>query len=294
MKFKARNFGFFILILIFLNILAWITVFDLTRSPFLRVIFFDVGQGDAIFIETPQKHQILIDGGPTPAILEKLGQEMPFWDRSIDLIILTHPERDHLAGLIEILKRYRVESILWTGVLRNSSEFREWKNLIEEENNQGATVKIVQAGQKINCSSPSIKHCSIGILYPLENLEGKEVKDSNNTSIIAKLVFERVSFLFTGDIYKSIEKELLDEGIDLNSDVLKIPHHGSKTSSSNEFIREISPKIAVISSGRNNPYGHPNQETLETLNKYDIRILRTDEDGDIKIISDGESLTTKF
>ena len=112
-------------ILIGLNILAWLAVYDLSKSQFLEVNFFDVGQGDSIFIETPQRHQILIDGGPDETILEKLGREMPFWDRTIDLIILTHPEHDHLAGLIEVLKRYKVENILWTGVSRTTSEYKE-------------------------------------------------------------------------------------------------------------------------------------------------------------------------
>ena len=117
-------------LLLFFNALAWVAVFDLSQPRFLEVHFFDVGQGDAIFIETPQSHQILIDGGPTSAILEKLGKEMPFWDRSLDLVILTHPERDHITGLFEVFKKYKVENILWTGVLRDTVEFKEWQRLI--------------------------------------------------------------------------------------------------------------------------------------------------------------------
>jgi competence protein ComEC len=249
----------------------------------LEVNFFDVGQGDAIFIETPERHQILIDGGSTSIILKKLGKEMPFWDRTIDLIILTHPEHDHLAGLIEILKRYKVENILWTGVQRDTAGFREWQKLIEEEK---AKIFIAQAGQKIHLSRFNLDKY-IEVLYPFENLEGKKFKNTNNTSIIAKLVFSENSFLFTGDAYKSVELSLVEKGMDIDSDVLKVGHHGSKTSSTSEFIEKVSPEIAVISVGKDNNYGHPHPETLETLEKYDINVLRTDINGDVKIISNG-------
>jgi len=282
---KNRKFLFLILgFLVFSNLIAWIIVFDLGKVRFLEVIFFDVGQGDAIFIETPSYHQILIDGGPDSTILEKLSKEMPFWDRSIDLIILTHPERDHLTGLIEVLEKYKVENILWTGIVRDTAEYKEWKKLIEEEK---AEIFIAKAGQKISCLTWQIKQCDLEILQPFESLEGKEFKDSNNTSIISKLVFGKNSFLFTGDAYKNVEVELINKEAEIDSDVLKVAHHGSKTSSSEEFIKAVSPEIAVISVGRENKYGHPNQEVLELLEKYGIRVLRTDKDGDIKIISDG-------
>jgi len=282
---KKNNPLFVILGFLFsLNILAWIAVYDLSQPRFLEVTFFDVGQGDAIFIETPQRHQILIDGGPSSPISEKLTKEMPFWDRTIDLIVLTHPEKDHLAGLLEVLKRYKVENILWTGIIRDTSEFKEWEKLIESE---GAKIFIAQAGQEIKIHRCHL--CNFSILYPFENLAGQEFKDSNNTSIITKLVFGENSFLFTGDVYKLVERELLTKEIDIDSDVLKVGHHGSKTSSSEEFIEEVSPEIAVILVGKENKYGHPHQEVLDTLTKYGIRVLRTDLNGDIKIISDGKN-----
>jgi len=287
---KSRNFAFFTLaLLFFFDIFAWIAVYDLSKLHFLEVNFFDIGQGDAIFIETPQKHQILIDGGPGSAILEKLGENLAFWDRSIDLIILTHPEYDHLAGLIEVLKRYKIENILWTGVVRDTAEYEEWQRLIEEEKSK---IYIAKNSQKITWSRFDIDQY-IEILYPLENLEGKELKDSNNTSVVAKLAIGKNSFLFTGDIYKSAERELIKKGASLDSDILKVGHHGSKTSTSEEFLKMVTPKIAIISIGKDNRYGHPHQEVLEILTKYGIKILRTDLDGDIKIISDGKSLITK-
>jgi len=268
-----------------LNVFVWLIVYDLSKACFLEVTFLDVGQGDAIFIETPQRNQILIDGGPNSAILEKLNTRMPFWDRTIDLIILTHPESDHLTGLIEVLKRYKVENILWTGIIKDTNEYQEWEKLVE---NEDAEIKIAQAGQRINLSTYETDKY-IEVLYPFESLAGQEFKDSNNTSIVAKLVFGKNSFLFTGDTYKSVEKELIEKGISINSDVLKVAHHGSKTSTSQDFVREVFPQIAVISAGRNNSYGHPHQETLDTLAKYDITIFRTDLQGDIEIISDGKN-----
>jgi competence protein ComEC len=278
---ENEKFVLFILGFLFLaNFFAWIVVFDLRSHKFLEVNFFDVGQGDAIFIETPQRHQILIDGGPSPKIIEKLAKEIPFWDRSIDLIILTHPEKDHITGLLEVLKRYKVENILWTGIVRNIPEYKEWRNLIEKEK---ANIKIAKAGQKISCKNCQWK---IEIFYPFESLEGMEFDDSNDTSIVSKLIFGNSSFLFTGDIYKDVEESLALTHFNLNSKILKIAHHGSKTSSSEKFLEKVSPEIAVISVGENK-YGHPHRETLETLKRYGIRVLRTDLNGDIKITSDG-------
>jgi len=271
-------------ILVGLNILAWIAVYEVSQPRFLEVNFFDVGQDDAIFIVIPKGHQILIDAGPDSAILEKLGENLPFWDRSLDLIILTHPEADHLAGLIEVLKRYQVNFIFWTGVVRDTFEWKEWQKLIESKREKGAKLLIAQAGQKI-----IVSRLVFDIIHPSENLEGQTFKDCNNTSIVAKLIYGQNSFLFTGDIYKSVEGKLIETGFDINSDVLKVAHHGSKTSSADEFIEKVSPEIAVIQVGKDNRYGHPYPEVLETLAKYDITILRTDRDGDIKIISDGKN-----
>ncbi len=268
--------------LLICNVFSWLVVYDLSRPQFLEVIFFDIGQGDSIFIETPDNYQILIDGGPTNVILEKLGKEMDFWDRRIDLIILTHPEHDHIAGLIEVLKRYEVENIVWTGILRDTAEYKEWVRLIEEE---GSNIKIVQAGQRI--ITPNL---FFQILYPLENLKGQDVKNTNNVSIINRLVFNNTSFLFLGDAYKSVERKLVNNGTYLDSDILKVGHHGSKTSTSKELLESVNPQIAVISAGKDNRYGHPYEEVLEILNDYGIRILRTDEVGDIKIISDGDKI----
>lgn len=284
MKIKNRIQFAFVFLLFFLNIFAWLAVCDLSQGHYLEINFFNVGQGDAIFIETPARQQILIDGGPDPSILTKLSREMPFFDRTIDLVILTHPEKDHIAGLFEVLKRYKIKTILWTGVVRDTDEWQEWVNLIRKEK---ADIKIAQKGERIllKKENPEI---FIDILNPQENLKDKESKNtSNDTSIVASLKVGGNSILFTGDIGKPTEKKLAEENI--NADILKIAHHGSKYSSSDEFLEKVSPTAAVISVGKNN-YGHPTEEVLAKLNNFGIKLLRTDYDGDIKFISDGKNL----
>lgn len=284
MRYSKNKIVFiFIGFLIVLNVFTWKIVWDLSQNRDFIADFLNVGQGDSIFIETPDSQQILIDGGPDSKILEKLGKEMRFYDRTIDLIILTHPEKDHLAGLLEVLKRYKVKNILWTGVVRDTAEWQEWINLIKKEK---AEIKIAKTGARIilKKESPEI---FIDILNPIDDWSGKELKDSNDSSIVANLTVGENSFLFTGDIGFAIEKQLEKENI--YADVLKIAHHGSKYSSSEDFLRNVLPKFAVIEVGENN-YGHPTDEVLARLNNFGIETLRTDQDGDIKIISDGNNL----
>jgi len=273
--------GLFVLLICF-NFIAWRAVFESFQFPVLEVVFFDVGQGDAIFIKSPQGHQVLIDGGSNAKILEKLAQVMPFYDKSLDLVILSHPEKDHMGGLIEVLKRYKVDYVLWTGIRRETPEFEEW---LKSLNKEGARVKIAQAGQKIVVSG-----VILDIFHPFESLKGKKFKDSNNTSIVSKLSFGRNSFLLTGDIYQSKERKMIEKGFSLDSEVLKIAHHGSKTSTCKEFLEAVSPKIAVISVGERNPYRHPSWQVLTRLTEFGTQILRTDEKGDIKFESDGKNL----
>jgi competence protein ComEC len=266
-------------VLLGLNVFAW-TAVSYFSEPDLKVIFFDVGQGDAIFIETPQRHQILIDGGPASAILKKLGEEMPFWDRTIDLVLLTHPDHDHIAGLLEVLERYKVKNILWTGVSADTAENEEWQNMIKEEK---SNIYIARSGQQIKGGLALLT-----IFYPFESLEGKKGSNTNNTSVVARLTFGETSFLFTGDIYRSAERALLKEGVEIDSDILKVAHHGSKTSSDKEFISSVSPDVAVISCGKDNPYGHPHETTLDALGE--AIIMRTDLIGDVKLITDGAEI----
>lgn len=278
---------FFAGFLLALNIFCWKEVFVLTSDNDLKVKFFDVGQGDSAFIETPGLHQILIDGGPTSAVLAKLAENMPFWDRTIDLIILTHPEKDHMQGLIYVLKRYKADYILWTGIKKTSAEYNAWTDVLLKQEKMGAKIISAELGQKIK-----IGEVVIDILHPLENLSGKEPKNTNDTSVVSHFIFGENSFLFTGDISSSVEKELANshELANLKSDVLKVAHHGSKYSTSDLFLENVLPKIAVISDGKGNSYGHPTPEVLQRLADFGIQALRTDQKGDITILSDGSNL----
>lgn len=283
---KKKNLVFIILVILSgLNFLAWSVVYDLNQPGFLEVIFFDVGQGDAALIKSGQGHYILIDGGPDSKILEKLSEEIPVWRKEIDLIFLTHGHSDHYSGLMDVVKRYDVENILWNGVIEESAGFAEWKNSALDSK---AEIRVAFAGQRIRG-----KDFFIDVLHPFFSLEGMEFKDANLPSLILRLVFNRTSFLFTGDAYQSVEKQLIEQVEQIESDVLKVGHHGSKTSTAEEFVKIVMPEIAIISCGENNRFGHPHFETLETLAKYGINVLRTDQTGDIKIISDGEKLIIK-
>ncbi len=267
------------------NALAWLAVFSFTHNGSLKVIFFDVGQGDSAFIETARGQQILIDGGPDEAILQKLSEEMPFWDKTIDLVLLSHPEADHLNGLVEVVRKYKVDNILWTGIKRDTALYREWLDVLGKEN---TNVVFAQAGQKIKMAGAELQ-----ILNPKESVLGQEFKESNDTSIVARLVLlgkERGEVLFTGDVSGKTEKDMLQRGVSVGSDILKVSHHGSKSASSDNFILAVSPRTAVISVGLNNRYSHPSKETLDTLGKYGINVLRTDINGDIKIILDGNNI----
>ncbi|MDD5098603.1 MAG: MBL fold metallo-hydrolase [Candidatus Pacebacteria bacterium] len=267
------------LIILFLVDLIAFSFFIELQPKNLTVSFFDVGQGDCILIETPQNHQIIIDGGPKSDVaLQKIYSNIPWWDKTIDLVILTHPESDHLRGLFSILDNYQVENIAWTGV-DNGDEIRDqWEKIIY---NEGANVATINKGDKIIASD-----IVLDILGPQEDLRDKEVKETNDTSVVAKLLFKDVSFLFPGDISSKIEKTLINENIDV--DVLKIPHHGSKYSTSEIFLEKTSPLMAIIQVGKNT-YGHPTEEVLTRLSNSGIKILRNDINGDVKIVSDGKN-----
>ncbi len=274
--------GFLVLFLLSGNIFAWQEVFSFYRNK-LTVDFLDVGQGDAIFVETPQHHQVLIDGGPDSTILSKLQQLMPAEDKTIDIVVLSHPEKDHFFGLLDVLQRYKADYILWTGVKRDTPEYEQWQEVLLAQKKQGAKIITVQAGRQIKMGN-----VYFNIFSPADNLQGKEYKDSNDTSIVAKLVLGASDFLFTGDISAKAEKALNPR--DLSADVLKISHHGSKYSSSELFLQAAAPEIAVVSAGKDNSYGHPAPETLQRLNKFGIQVLRTDLYGDIKMLSAGNNI----
>lgn len=253
----------------------------------LHVYFLNVGQGDAIFVKTPANGQILIDGGPDDGVIRELGKVMPFYDRSIDMIILTHPDADHLNGLIEVLKKYKVKKIVETGISCETPNCQAWQRQKDKER---AEVILAYLGNKIISDDDLV----FEVLHPFENIEGKKVSQKNNTSLILKLIYGGHSILLTGDIEKIVENKIVLSGIDINSDFLKIPHHGSKTSTTEDFLRAASPLAAFINVGAKNRYGHPAKEVIEQLENFLIPYYRTDINGRIELTLDGHDYKIKY
>lgn len=278
---KTKILGFLFVI----AVVVWVFVFIETgQGRFLKIDFLDVGQGDSIFIETIDKKQILIDGGPDLSVLEKIGRVMSFYDRYIDIVVLTHPEQDHLNGLIEILKRYNVGAVITSGIIKNTDQYKEFIRIIKEKN---IPIYIAKLGGEIDFGN----NIKLNILYPFESITGKEASDVNNFSVVSQLIYNNFKLLLTGDIEKSVENKLIKSGLNLQSDVLKIAHHGSKTSTSDEFLKKVDALLAVILVGKDNKYGHPHQEVLERLKN--LEIFQTGKDGDIEILSDGTDFFVK-
>src|SRR3990167_3826571 len=268
-----------VLILLCVNAVLFYGVWSETRTGILRVSFLNVGQGDAIFIESPAGIQILIDGGsPNKKVLFELGALMPFYDRSIDVVVATHPDEDHIGGLSDVLERYAVGVVLDSGLPRDTASFRRFEEIIKEKN-----IPYIQGarGERIYLGNDTYAD----ILYPDRDLLGVE---PNIASIIIKLTYGENTFLFTGDAPVSVEEYISQlEKDNLDVDVLKIGHHGSKTSTSETLLGLASPEYAVISVGKDNSYGHPHPDVLLRLKKFEIPILRTDESGTIVFTTDG-------
>ncbi len=271
-----------ILPLLLAAILVWSAALD-SPSARLHVSFLDVGEGDAILIQTASHQNILVDGGPSPlAISLELGEELPFWDRSIDLMVLTHPHADHITGLIEVLQRSRVKQVLGPDLPYSSAVYDEWLRLLEEK---GIEYTRARAGQRINLG----KGTTLEVLHPQPELLGDADIDDNG--IVLRLVKGKVSFLLTADIGEEAERELLGQRARLRSTVLKVAHHGSDTSTSAEFLIAVDPRVAVISVGAENPFGHPTPEVMSRLERrLGEEIYLTSEGGTVELITDGDRL----
>lgn len=281
---KKINLIFVSLFLLLLNVFCWQEVFTLNAPKYLEVDFLNVGQGDSAFIETPQGHQIIIDGGPNSDVLAKLAFLMPFFDKDLDMVILTHPEKDHMQGLLEVLKNYKADVILWNGVKREGQDYEKWLAVLEKQKKLGAKIIIAQSSETITAGD-----LKINVLYPLLSLENKEVKSANETSVVTKLTFGKKSFLFTGDIDMAVERKIVKSGQNITADVIKIAHHGSKYSTSDEILQSVNPWLAAIEVGKNS-YGHPTSEVLNKLANFGIKVERTDIAGDIKLLCDGNNI----
>jgi len=299
----SRRWGLAITAFVFLFLSSLVLQFSNsagTSTPFrasfreepLRVWFFDVGQGDAIFIQTPDNKQILVDGGPGEAVLSKLGSVMPFWDRSIDMIVLTHPHSDHISGLIEVLDRYQVDQIVMTGVKYDSIYLDAFEERVVQESaritivDEPAVLNVVE-GFSLPYRNGTLKgSATLQVLYPIESYYDQHVDELNETSIVLELTYGETSVLLIGDIYVEQEAELI-RSLDHSVDVLKVAHQGSKSSTSVEWLKAIDPETAIITVGENS-YGHPHAIVLHRLQDRDIEVFRTDLNGDVLLMSNGE------
>lgn len=279
---ERKIYGGLTLFFLSLNLLIWSQVFVVAKKADITVRFFDVGQGDSALIESKDGAQILIDGGPNGRILSHLGEAMPFGDDSIDAIIISHPHADHIAGLIEVIKKYEIGMIIDSGVSYDTPEINELRNLIHEKR-----IKSIVIASPATLSFADA--AMIRFLYPDSPYVEKTTKDVNETSLVALLEYGNPStalgtrkILFTGDAGKVTEARLAQSGALEDIDVLKVGHQGSKFSSTNNFLNKILPEYAVISVGKNS-YGHPHPDALSRLASVGAKIFRTDIHGTITL-----------
>ena len=250
----------------------------------LKVVFADVGQGDMIIITTPSGQTIVVDGGPDPErAVQVLDAHMPFWKRTLSLVVLSHPHSDHVSGLSEILRRYDVERILESRSKYESADYVAWSRLAESERAQ-----FLEARPGTRLSFPG--GVDVHVLGPPD-----AAVNANDASVVVRVVYGNASFLLTGDVFRDGERWLLGSGHALDSDVLKVAHHGSDTSSSAPFLGAVSPRAAVISAGQDNRFGHPDPEVVERLEGLmpASRIFKTFERGTITFETDGSTLSVK-
>ncbi|HKB88496.1 MAG TPA: MBL fold metallo-hydrolase [Patescibacteria group bacterium] len=286
-------YGFLTLILVGLII----AIFQIPDSN-LHIIVCDVGQGDAILI-TYKNTQVLTDGGPDQKVISCLSKYMPFWDREIELVISTHPDADHSTGLIDVIKRYNVDKIAISPIDSGTQTIKALENAV---GGRGVEVLTPVDGMRLGLGmiyldivNPS--HNQIGSLS--QKVDGsplgffKPIDATNEYSISYKLSFGSFSGLFTGDFGQGVSDRLALENKIGSVNYIKVPHHGSRNGLTENLLKQIMPKFAVISVGKNNRYGHPHKEILDMLNKYNVKIFRTDEVGDVGLVTDGKNYWIK-
>lgn len=257
----------------------------------LHIWVLDVGQGDGILIRTPNGHTALIDGGPgaTP-LLSEMGEHLPFWQRDLDLMVLTHPHQDHVMGLIEVLERYDVDQVVQTEFTATGGLDAQWLHSVKSE---GAPVHYPMPGETISFEGePEIELRVLSPPMPEGRTTGSNRNDDiNNASVVLRLSYGNHNILLAGDAQEAAEAEMSRlPGEELASEVLKVGHHGSDTSSTPGFIARVRPQVAIISVGADNKYGHPSSETLQTLQEAGATLYRTDRNGTVEVIADEERL----
>lgn len=257
----------------------------------LHVFVLDIGQGDAILVQLPGGEHVLIDGGPDDRVLQELGRFMPFYDKTIDLIILSHPHADHVNGLVEVLKRYRVRQVMMSGAAYHYAGYEAFLETVAERH-----VPVLYAGAKNHSGVPQdyvLGTVLLDMIFPFESEQGKNFVNQNNGSLVLKVLYGEKSFYFSGDLEIEGETRIVNSGLNLYADFYKAGHHGSHTSSSPALLDRIRPFYAAISCGVNNKFHHPHPETMDHFRERKIRTYRTDLDGTIEAVSDGYRLDVR-
>lgn len=257
-----------------------------SSSDQIKVTFFDIGQGDAIHLRLPSNQDIVVDGGPSNRVVEKLGSAMPLFDRYIDIVVATHPDADHITGLAEVMRTYRVGMLLILAVDRDTPEYGE---LIAVARENRIPIKTARAGQIFQFASGA----RFEILSSGGAQDAKDTTPLNDSSIVAMMKYQNVAILLTGDAGTAVEHEIVARYPSLKVQILKAGHHGSRTSTSKAFLDAIQPEAAIISVGADNSYGHPHREVIKHLEENDVAIYRTDTQGDITVTSDGRQYDIK-
>ena len=255
------------------------------RSGHLEVHFLDIGQGDAIYMRTPGGHDILIDGGPSPVVLRRLSEVMPWYDKRIDVVLETHPDADHIGGLPSVLRRYGVGVFLEPGVDSNNAIDEEIVRVREKKN---VASILARRGMRVNFGDGA----HFDVLFP--DSDPSHFPDTNTASVVGEMKYGSTTIMLTGDSPKSIENYLVSlDGVRLRSDILKAGHHGSHTSSGEEYVKTVSPKFAIISAGKDNRYGHPHKEVTDLFGNLGISVFNTAVLGTISFVSDGREIRLK-
>lgn len=249
-----------------------------------KIVFCDVGQGDAILF-LDKNVQILIDGGPDDKVSRCLAQYMPWWDRQLELVVATHPDADHITGLVSVLTQYKVRSIWLSQQQATTEQFRDFSAAIEAARAKGVTVMYPTTGlQQVLTESTRVSVLwppPETLLWDIFSIKSASELETNDGSIVLFLQCGKTSILLTGDAENKTETAMLKLGLLTKTDILKVGHHGSKSSSTQEFIAKISPEVGVISVGEKNRYGHPDETVLERLKADGVSLERTDQVGNI-------------
>lgn len=249
----------------------------------LHIYYLNIGQGDGILVRTPSMEYMLIDGGPDDTILQELSAVMPFYTRTIDVMMLSHPHADHIDGLVEVLERYEVRRVVITGVSYGYAGYEKFLDLIRERE-----IPVTFVNGKMDYQLGDVV---LDVVYPLNSLAGRHFENVNNSSISFRLLYGERRFYFSGDLEIEGEKKLAVSGLNLGADVLKAGHHGSRTSSTEQLLDVVRPEWAVISCGVDNQFKHPHPETIRHLQERGVIIYRTDLDGRVELVSDGAEIT---